>query len=232
MIAITSTLSPVSDPIDDTELVARFKGGDESAFVEIVNRHRTMVFSIALALLRNRADADEITQDVFIRAYRGLVNFRGDSALKTWLHTIAQNLARNRYWYWFRRRRHMTLSVDMPLSDEGGATFSDLISTEQPTPAQEAAVDEFSNFVAICMQKLNRRQREILTMRNIRNMTYEDIAACCCLEVGTVKSRIARARDELRRHLRETCPEFGYRDEELAMFLATRSDTGTLRIAR
>src|SRR5512133_607976 len=89
----------------DAELVRRFNAGDEAAFVEIMNRYREKIFSVALALLRNRADAEEIAQDTFIRAHRGLSRFRGDSSLATWLHRIAVNLARNRYWYFFRHRR-------------------------------------------------------------------------------------------------------------------------------
>ena len=92
----------------DAALVRRFRGGDESAFVEIVARYREKMFSVAFSLLQNRADAEEIAQDTFIRAYRGLARFRGDSALATWLHRIALNLSRNRYWYNFRRCQHTT----------------------------------------------------------------------------------------------------------------------------
>src|SRR5688500_15827596 len=76
----------------DTELVRRFLSGDEPAFVEITSRYRAKIFSVAISLLRNRADAEEIVQDTFVRAYRGLKNFRGDSSLATWLHRIAVNL--------------------------------------------------------------------------------------------------------------------------------------------
>jgi len=89
----------------DAELVRRFNAGDDAAFIEIMNRYQRKIFTIVLGLLRNRADAEEITQDTFIRAHRGLSRFRGDSSLATWLHRIAVNLARNRYWYFFRRRR-------------------------------------------------------------------------------------------------------------------------------
>jgi RNA polymerase sigma-70 factor (ECF subfamily) len=87
----------------DAELVRRFNAGDEPAFVEIMTRYREKIFSVALALLRNRADAEEIAQDTFIRAHRGLARFRGDSSLATWLHRIAVNLARNRLRWWRRR---------------------------------------------------------------------------------------------------------------------------------
>src|SRR4051812_12604986 len=81
---------------EDAILVQRFNAGDEAAFVEIVERYREKVFSIALGMLRNRADAEEVAQDTFVRAYRGLAKFRGDSSLATWLHRVTMNLARNR----------------------------------------------------------------------------------------------------------------------------------------
>ena len=192
----------------DAELVRRFRAGDEAAFVEIMTRYREKIFTIVLSLLRNRADAEEIAQDTFIRAHRGLVNFRGDSSLATWLHRIAVNLARNRYWYFFRRRRHATLSLDCALTEESDATFSDLIATDAPDPARESATNEFAALVAASMEKLDARHREILTLRNILHQSYDEIATALGINVGTVKSRIARARENLRARLAEACPEF------------------------
>jgi RNA polymerase sigma-70 factor (ECF subfamily) len=191
----------------DAELVRRFNTGDDNAFTEIVARYRGKMFSIALGLLRNHADAEEIAQDTFIRAHRGLARFRGDSSLATWLHRIALNLSRNRYWYFFRRHRHATRSLDCPLSESSTATFADLVAATAPDPVREATNHEFSSLVSECMLRLNPRQREILTLRNIRNQSYEEIASTLGLSLGTVKSRIARARDTLRSLLAESYPE-------------------------
>src|SRR5450759_2102090 len=103
------------DAAIDDALVRRFAEGDEVAFVEIMERYRGKIFNVTLGLLRNHADAEEITQDTFIRAHRGLANFRGDSSFATWLYRIAVNLSRNRYWYFFRRRRQESLSLDCAL---------------------------------------------------------------------------------------------------------------------
>src|SRR4051794_6999461 len=111
----------------DAELVRRFNAGDESAFVEIVARHREKIFGVALGVLKNRSDAEEIAQDTLIRAHRGLAKFRGDSSLATWLHHVAVNLSRNRYWYYFRRRRHATISLQCPVFDDGAGTLADLM---------------------------------------------------------------------------------------------------------
>lgn len=192
----------------DAELVRRFVGGDEAAFNEIVTRYTDRIFSVAVGLLRNRADAEEIVQDTLLRVHRGLVNFRGDSSLATWIHHIAMNLSRNRYWYFHRRRRQDTLSLDFKPSDDA-ATFSDLVACDAPTAPRQAVVAEFSELVTVCMEQLESHQREILTMRAVLNKSYEEIASALGTNVGTVKSRIARARGSLRARMAESCPEFG-----------------------
>ena len=139
----------------DAALVRRFNAGDEDAFVEIVTRYRKKMFSIALRHLRNHADAEEVAQDTFVRAYRGLARFRGDSSLASWLHRIAFNLSRNRHSYFFRRHRHETCSFDCSLSDGSNTTFADLVASDVPDPAREAANREFFAYVTVCMGKLS-----------------------------------------------------------------------------
>lgn len=192
----------------DAELVRQFLRGNQGAFDEMVARYREKLFSVALSMLRNRTDAEEIVQDTFIRAFRGLKNFRGDSSLVTWLHRITVNLARNRYWYFHRRRRHATLSLDCPLSEAGDATFGEVFASPAANPQREATTNEFVDLVTVCMDQLQPGHREILTLRNVLNHSYDEIAETLGLEVGTVKSRIARARGCLRTLMAESCPEF------------------------
>jgi len=215
----------------DAALVARFNEGDETAFVEIMERYRARIFTVALNLLRNHADAEEIAQDTFIRAHRGLRQFRGDSSLATWLYRIAVNLARNRYWYFFRRRRQDSLSLDHALSTDSDATFADLVADRAQDPAQETALAEFSTLVDLCMGKLDARYREILTLRNVLNRSYEEIASTLGINVGTVKSRIARARENLRALLAESCPEFSPDAAPSAWFLPDRQRYGQPALA-
>jgi RNA polymerase sigma-70 factor, ECF subfamily len=207
----------------DAELVRRFNAGDESAFVEIVERYRGKIVSIAMGHLRNHADADEIAQDTFIRAHRGLARFRGDSSLATWLHRIAFNLSRNRYKYYRCRRRHAMLSLDRAFSDDNQTSFADLIASEAPSPAREATACEFSELVVSCMEKLGGRQREILMLRNGLNQSYEDIAHALGISIGTVKSRIGRARENLRALLAQSYPEMSPNSSPLDWFEPIRS---------
>lgn len=187
----------------DRILVDRFKSGDQAAFDEMVTRYWDRIFSMVHQLLRNPQDAEEVTQDAFIRAHRGLSNFRGESAFSTWLYQIATNLARNRYWYWWRRRRDKSVSFDAPISSENDLTLADVIPAEVETPGDITVTSEFVSRIGAGMDRLSAKHREILVLRNIKNLSYEEIAAILKISVGTVKSRIARARESLRGKLGE-----------------------------
>ena len=167
----------------------------------VARRHGGAVHALARRILRSDPPAEEVTQDAFIRAHRGLVNFRGDSAFSTWLYQIATNLARNRYWYWWRRKRDKSISFDAPVSGDNDTTLAELIPAEQETPEDATVTQEFVNRVAECMELLNEKHREILILRNVQNLAYEEIAEILGISVGTVKSRIARARESLREKL-------------------------------
>lgn len=187
----------------DRVLVDRFKNGDQEAFNEMVSRYWDRIYAMVHQLLRNPQDAEEVTQDAFIRAHRGLQNFRGDAAFSTWLYQIATNLARNRYWYWWRRKRDKTISFDQPVSDENDTPLSEVYSAELETPEDATVTQELVDRIAYGMEKLGAKHREILILRNVKNLSYEEIAAILNISVGTVKSRIARAREALRAKLGE-----------------------------
>ena len=185
----------------DRVLVDRFKGGDQSAFDEMVARYWDRIYSMVHQMLRNQQDAEEVTQDAFIRAHRGLANFRGESAFSTWLYQIATNLARNRYWYWWRRKRDKSVSFDAPISSENNLTLAEIIPAEVQSPDDITVTQEFVDRIARCMERLSTKHREILVLRNVKNLSYEEIAEILGISVGTVKSRIARARESLRSKL-------------------------------
>ena len=182
----------------DDLLIERIKNGDNAAYDDMVSRYWDRIFARVHHLLKNQQDAEEVTQDAFIRAHRGLENFRGDASFSTWLYQIATNLAHNRYWYWFRRKRDFSVSLDQPLAIDGDLTFENVMPSECETPSQAAVTQEFVDRVAECMNHLGEKHREVLTLRNVQNMSYDAIARELDISVGTVKSRIARARDSLR----------------------------------
>ena len=103
---------------------------------KIMSRYRERMFAVGFAMLKKHADAEEIAQEALIRAHRGLARFRGNSSLSAGLHGITLNLSRNRFWYFYRRRRHVTLSLDCTFSDHHQATFSDLVAKACPDFSQ------------------------------------------------------------------------------------------------
>jgi len=193
----------------DTELVRRFNAGEVAVFDVIVARYRRKLHSLALRRLRNHADAEEIVQDTFVRAYRGLGQYRGDCSLSSWLYRIAINLSCNRHWYFFRRHRHNTVSIDGTTGSDPDLTLENLLASDAPSPASEASVDELSELVHACTQRLGQQHRTILTLRNELLQSYQSIAATLGISVGTVKSRVARARSRLRQVIQDTYGDIG-----------------------
>jgi RNA polymerase sigma-70 factor (ECF subfamily) len=182
----------------DELLIERVKAGDMVAYNVMVSRYYDRIFTRVSQLLNNKQDAEEVTQDAFIRAQRGLENFRGDASFSTWLYQIATNLAHNRYWYWFRRKRDQSISLDQPLSEDGSLTLENVMPSADENPGEAVVTQEFVDRVSECMQGLNEKHKEVLILRNVKNMTYDEIAQQLEISVGTVKSRIARARESLR----------------------------------
>lgn len=198
----------VTSTREDRVLVSRFQNGDESAFEQIVERHRQRVHGYIRRLVRNEADAEEVTQDTFVRAYRYLARFRGDASLATWLHRIATNLARNHYWYFFRRCRHTTFSMDQAPGGGDDRPISESFASDAPDPCQQSAKTEFETAVRNCVESIDPIFRESLELRAAKGLSYAEISKKTGVPVGTVKSRIARARADLRKLLTETVPEF------------------------
>ena len=189
------------DIVLDKILVDRVKDGDEAAFDEMVSRYWDRIFSRVLQLLKNRQDAEEVTQDAFVRAHRGLANFRGEASFSTWLFQIATNLAHNKYWYWWRRKRDVSFSLEQPIVDDRGVALIDVLPDRTEDPSSEVLTREFLARVTECLDYLSENHREILILRTVKYMTYEEIAQDLQINVGTVKSRIARARENLRKKM-------------------------------
>ena len=163
-------MTPETDTIHADELlIERVKAGDMVAYNVMVTRYYDRIFTRVSQLLNNKQDAEEVTQDAFIRAQRGLENFRGDASFSTWLYQIATNLARNRYWYWFRRKRDQSISLDQPLSDDGSLTLENVMPSADENPAEAIVTQEFVDRVSACMQDLNDKHKEVLILRNVKN---------------------------------------------------------------
>lgn len=191
----------------DSVLVARSRAGDTEAFAVIVARHKSRMRSKVMSLLRNRADADEVVADVFVRAWRGLRTFRGESSLVTWLYRIAVNAARNKHMHRQTRAYDRSMSMDAPANEHEEQTLGESLPDPAHTPDEVMELEEFSLAIIDSIKELDRIPRDVLTLCALRMLSYEEIAAAQGCGVGTVKSRIARAREQLRRRLATRFPE-------------------------
>ncbi|MCG3148500.1 MAG: ECF RNA polymerase sigma-E factor [Verrucomicrobiae bacterium] len=183
--------------VSDRELVARCQQGDEGAFDALVRRHQARAFNVAFQLLRDREDATEVAQDAFVKIYRSINEFRGECEFTTWLHQIVVNLAHNKHRWWQRRGRSKTVSLDAPVEMDDGRLEMQLPAAGGG-PDAEATKAELVRTLSAKMAALPGAFREVLVLRNVENLSYQEIAVVLKCSVGTVKSRIARAREALR----------------------------------
>jgi len=182
----------------ETTLIQRCASGDDAAFAELVADHQRMVFQLALNLLGDRDEALDLSQEVFLRVFRTISRFRGQSTLKTWIYRIAVNQARNRHRFWRRRRRADQVSLDLHV-----ATHGEFVSAADSRPDRVFARKELENRLEHAMDALPFDQRTAIVLREVDGLSYDEIAYSLGVAVGTVKSRLTRARQTLRVQLRE-----------------------------
>ncbi len=184
--------------VDSSEalLVARCAAGDEDACAELVAAHQHMVYGLAMNLLGDRDEALDLSQEVFLRVFRTITQFRGQSALRTWIFRITVNQARNRSRWW--RRRHRSTQVSL---DEHILRCGELESTQDIRPDRLLASKETAVRIWQAMERLPFDQRTALVLREVDGLRYEEIAFSMNVAIGTVKSRLTRARQTLRADL-------------------------------
>ena len=189
----------VSDPVEQ-DLVQRSQQGDLQAFDGLVLKYQGPIFNFAYRLLNHYDEAQEVAQDTFIRAFRGIKTFRGEAMFSTWLYTIAANLARNRIRQNQRSRRVIAGSMDDPVSAEEGTLRYDA-PDPHPSAAGVIEAEERERLVWEAVGRLEEPYRTVVVLRDLQGLTYEQIAAICQCELGTVKSRLARSRERLKQLL-------------------------------
>lgn len=190
------TARPLEDPgTPEAALVARCRRGDAQAFETLVGLHERMVFGLSARLLGDPEEARDVSQEVFLQVFRSLRRFQGRSSLRTWIYRIAVNLCRNRRRFWHRRARYRSCGLDdlsqseqLRLSEPGGES-----------PYEVARRRERSRRVQAALMKLKFDHRLVLLLREAEGLGCEEIAQTLDIATGTVKSRLARARDAFRR---------------------------------
>ena len=182
----------------EASLIQRCAARDEDACAELVREHQRMVYQLSLNLLGDHNEALDLSQEVFLRVFRTIQTFRGHSSLRTWIYRIVVNQARNRQRWWRRRHRAQQVSLDEHIQNHG----------DLPEQTNGAAPDtllnrkELAEQIRVALEDLPFEQRTALVLREIDGLSYEEIGYSLGIAVGTVKSRLARAREALRARLR------------------------------
>lgn len=196
-----ASATSVEPRIQDGQFIERLKRGESAAFETLVNERSGEIYGLLYRLTENPEEARDLTQETFLRAFQSMRSFRGDSDLRTWIYRIAINQARNRWRWWRRRRRDLTVSIDS--TDENGkpALVATLKAENVQSPEQDTLARERERILRNALRGLRRVYRETVILRDIEGFAYEEIAVALDISIGTVKSRLARGRQELRSKL-------------------------------
>jgi RNA polymerase sigma-70 factor (ECF subfamily) len=187
-----------SADFEDLRLVERLRGAEERAYEELINRFQQPVYTLALRLLDNTSEASDVVQEVFLKVFRNIGSFRGQSSLKTWIYRITVNEAHNaRRWFFRHRRREVELDTNPEELRDRTAFLAD----NGRSPYQKAVDREQHSLIEAALEKISPIFREAVVLRDITDLSYEEIAVVLGVSLGTVKSRILRGREALREEL-------------------------------
>jgi RNA polymerase sigma-70 factor (ECF subfamily) len=184
----------------DARLVGLLQAGDEAAYETLLERFETPVYNLVYRLMDDPSEASDVVQEVFLKVFRKVGSFRGDSSLKTWIYRIAVNEAYN-HRRWFGRHRRQEVGLEKPGDEQLG--YQDLLPDPGRCPFEQAATAETRTLIEEALTRLNANFRAAVVLRDIEDLSYEEVAAVLQVSLGTVKSRILRGREALRDLLAE-----------------------------
>ena len=190
---------PVETPeAEDLRLVEALREGSEGAYEELIQRFQQPVYALALRLLSDQGEACDVVQEVFLKVFRNIGSFRGQSSLKTWMYRITVNEAYNARRWFFRHRRR---EVELDNNPDESRNWKESIPDGSRTPFEAACDRERHLMVEAALEKINPIFREAVVLRDTMDRSYEEIAEILGVSLGTVKSRILRGREALRDEL-------------------------------
>ena len=182
---------------EDSALIAGLRAGDECAYEILIQRFEQPVYNLVIRLVDDPGDAADVTQEIFLKVFRKVGSFRSESSLKTWIYRIAVNEARNQH-RWFTRHRGKEIGLE---SDSDAQDPQDWLSDPGRSPYQTAVDHETHALIESALQKVSPNYRAALVLREVEGLSYEEISDVLEVSLGTVKSRILRGRESLRKHL-------------------------------
>ncbi len=186
----------------EAEFIERLKAGETEAFDTLVTRYTGDIYSLLFRITEDAEEAGDLTQETFVCVFKAIKKFRGEADLKTWLFRIAINQSRNRFRWWKRRRREKTVSLDAPFG-ESETPIHETMSGNFANPEEKILRREREQFLSRALRDLPEVFREAVVLCDIEGLSYEEIASALEINIGTVKSRIARGREELRKKLKD-----------------------------
>ncbi|MGO9865899.1 MAG: sigma-70 family RNA polymerase sigma factor [Terriglobales bacterium] len=196
----------------ESAMIAELKAGSEEAYSRLIGEFQQPIYGLIYRMMNDPSDAADTTQEVFLKVFRGMKHFHGESTLKTWIYRIALHEAANRRRWWFR---HKAQERPIELGGTDGTEFSwdDRLAGRGESPLEEFAHTEVREAVEKALHEVAEPYRTALILRDLEDMSYEQIAEVLAISLGTVKSRITRGRDALRKKLTEYAravgPELG-----------------------
>jgi RNA polymerase sigma-70 factor, ECF subfamily len=182
----------------ETQFIERLRSGETAAFDHLVAERSGDIYALLYRLTEDPEEARDLTQETFLRAFQNISRFRGEADLKTWLYRIAINQARNRWRWWRRRRRDVTVSLDAQAGQQE-QPLSASLRAKGNDPEQDTLLREREASLRAALRSLSRSYREAVILRDVEGLSYEEIAQALEISVGTVKARLSRGRLELRR---------------------------------
>jgi len=194
---------PVGSSDQDAALVRAIQAGDMAAFDQLVLKHKDKLFNMVYWFLGDYQEANDCAQDTFIKVFKSLKKFRFESSFSTWLYRIAINTCKNKLKSSAYRWKKKTVSLENPESSKDGGLFFE-IKDDSPSPVNELEKKERSTLIQKAINSLPEEQNRVILLRDIQGLSYQEIVDITGLNLGTVKSRLARARLELRNKLNRT----------------------------
>ncbi len=185
--------------ISDEVLISRFKGGDKNSFRRLVERYQTKVYSIVLAMVRDKSDADDLSQEVFIKVYRGLTHFKGKSKFFTWLYRITINTCLNAQNV--RRRKPKTILLSYPVGEKENPLSTQLPQDTVKSPIEILENKELGVKIKLAIDSLSDGLKEVFILREVEDLSYKELSKIFQCSEGTIKSRLFRAREGLKNKL-------------------------------
>jgi RNA polymerase sigma-70 factor (ECF subfamily) len=182
---------------DDSVLLQGLRAGEESAYEALIQRFEQPIYNIVSRLLDDPSDAADVVQEVFLKVFRNVASFRGESSLKTWIYRIAVNEGRNQR-RWFSRHRRQEVNLE---AEEPGEGYQHVLPDPGRSPFDVTLDHETQLLIEAALAQVNPKFRAALVLREIEGLSYEEIGAILEISLGTVKSRILRGRDALKKHL-------------------------------